>query len=466
MPIQKIYADRDYVDEKTNKLSKEMADYPVYTTPQAYGAVGDGETDDTAAFLAAIESGKAVYVPYATYKLGLFEINTECRIFGDVHKRPQIKCDGFAVKKRSFISGLFLSANTSREGTGILISASGCEVADCDVYSFNIGMDFAQVHNVDGAFRRLTFAYNYYAGVNVDAGGDYQKNTILFDNLYIVNNGVATQDPNVEASELEYGFGMRIDGGLAIEIRNCTFEYNSGVGLYLDHNYPLYGCVVSSPYFEYNKYANLYINNIRSTMMKVHISGEYYTDAGRTLPTNAHSERKMYLANNSLNGVVWHESFFSHYTLRSASGYYNRYCRDNLFPFDIIGEIENNNITMTEVNGERVWTIPPKTGQSIHGAGVWLEPGKYIFEWESMNDTGNTSATGGKNIALINHPDGSKVSAVWNKGSEWTKQSLEFEITQMGVATVSASTGSTEETLYLRNIRVRKISADTTTATE
>ena len=40
-----------------------------YVTPQMYGAKGDGATDDTAAFEAALASGEKVVVPMATYKL-------------------------------------------------------------------------------------------------------------------------------------------------------------------------------------------------------------------------------------------------------------------------------------------------------------------------------------------------------------------------------------------------------------
>lgn len=38
-----------------------------YVTPQMYGAVGDGVTDDTAAFISALSSGKAVIVPTGSY---------------------------------------------------------------------------------------------------------------------------------------------------------------------------------------------------------------------------------------------------------------------------------------------------------------------------------------------------------------------------------------------------------------
>jgi hypothetical protein len=41
----------------------------LFTTPQKYGAIGDGVADDTDAFIAAEASGKPIYVPPGSYKL-------------------------------------------------------------------------------------------------------------------------------------------------------------------------------------------------------------------------------------------------------------------------------------------------------------------------------------------------------------------------------------------------------------
>lgn len=46
-----------------------------YVTPQMYGAKGDGQTDDTTAIQAAIDSGKNVYFPKATYVSGQITID-------------------------------------------------------------------------------------------------------------------------------------------------------------------------------------------------------------------------------------------------------------------------------------------------------------------------------------------------------------------------------------------------------
>ena len=65
-----------------------------YVTPEAYGAVGDGVTDDTEAFLTAIESGKNIVIPNKSYYLSDF-IWTDDTVIVEDHgvytgKRPYI----------------------------------------------------------------------------------------------------------------------------------------------------------------------------------------------------------------------------------------------------------------------------------------------------------------------------------------------------------------------------------------
>jgi hypothetical protein len=48
-----------------------------------FGAVGDGTTDDTAAFVAALATGKDVYIPAGTYRItSSITLPTKCRLFG------------------------------------------------------------------------------------------------------------------------------------------------------------------------------------------------------------------------------------------------------------------------------------------------------------------------------------------------------------------------------------------------
>lgn len=61
------------------------------TTPQSHGAVGDGVTDDTVAFQAAVDSGSAVFVPAGNYKItSAIVLPDACRIHGEGRDRSTI----------------------------------------------------------------------------------------------------------------------------------------------------------------------------------------------------------------------------------------------------------------------------------------------------------------------------------------------------------------------------------------
>lgn len=73
--VEQINAMAIVVDEVNGKV--------FYTTPQEYGAVADGVTDDTGAIAAAIATGKAVYIPEGVYKITApFTLNNGQQIRG------------------------------------------------------------------------------------------------------------------------------------------------------------------------------------------------------------------------------------------------------------------------------------------------------------------------------------------------------------------------------------------------
>ena len=62
-----------------------------YVTPQMYGAKGDGTTNDTSAFQAAIASGKKVVVPSGTYKLTSVLFSDDSIVISDAGAYPNKK---------------------------------------------------------------------------------------------------------------------------------------------------------------------------------------------------------------------------------------------------------------------------------------------------------------------------------------------------------------------------------------
>jgi hypothetical protein len=440
------------IEGKLNDVYNAVAE--LHVTPQMFGAVGDGVADDTEAFRAAIESGHSVHIPAGEYLVGEIVVDKNCVIYGDEKNKPTIKCRGIEMNETSLLKGLTILPAEGYEGTGVLVNKGGCEVRDCTIYSFNIGLELSpSVHIVGGVFKNNTIAYCKHAGVKSVASGTGQKNQILFEHLYIVKCGIDADNDTALSTKFENGFGMYLDGGYGIEVRNCVFEYNTGVGLYLDNTYPMCGCNVTSPYFEHNKYAQLYVSNAAGTYFKnVHISGDFYTDAGRSLPADAMTKRELVIENNGNLKTVDsnYGNYFSKETA-NAYGYANRFCPQNLFPYDVIGELCNTHIKFAEFKGERVWAIG-KGGATGYGCPVFFEKGEYKVSFDVAHD-GET--TQNYIIGFSGHPDGSKTWTI-GAGGEWTTIERDVSCTQSGSCYLYATNSNSNGTCYVRSIRITR----------
>ena len=90
-----------------------------YTTPQAYGAKGDGTTDDTDAIQNAINSNKSVYFPRGDYKISNPIIITDKR-FWNVYAQDAkfiYTGNGYAVR--------ILNVRNSRINIGQIVASNG-----------------------------------------------------------------------------------------------------------------------------------------------------------------------------------------------------------------------------------------------------------------------------------------------------------------------------------------------------
>ena len=447
--LVKEMAQLEYSQEQTHKAVAEL-----HVTPQMYGAVGDGVADDTEAIQKAINSGSAVRLPAGEYIVGELVIDKNCSIYGDVKNKPTIKCRGIVLNGEVELSGLTILPVDGHEGTGVLVNKGGCEISDCVIYSFNIGLELSPTkHVVGGVFKNITIAYCKHAGVEGVASGVAQNNQILFEHLYIVKCGTDADNDTSASTQLEGGFGMRLDGGNGIEVRNCVFEYNTGVGLYLGQSYPLCGCSVTSPYFEHNKYAQLYVANSKGTYMRnVHISGDIYTDANRSLPADAMGNRTLYVENNGNlkagEGDVG--NYFSKETAKTY-GYANRYCPQNVFPYDVIGELCNPHLVLGEYKGEKVWAIK-KGDVMVYGCPIYVEKGEYKVTLDTATNAGTAQSFV---IGLSNHSDGSKT---WTAGAsaDWATDERTISFTKSGTCFLYASNANANGTCFVRNIRITR----------
>lgn len=227
-----------------------------------FGAVGDGVTDDTQAFKAAVQHGK-VYVPAGTYKITSLTLDKTCHISGASKKTTTIKTDGITVAASScLLEHLTLTANTSWTGSGIKFLAGGATCRHMQVFDFDICCD---MRSLDQSIIRISLTditvTGRFAGFAIgDPAGVHQTNGVYLKKCYAVGCGGVGTDANGVSTD-GYGYGYYVFGGYSVSIEDCIAEYCSGGGMYISASAqrPLKGLNVTNAYFENNKVAQIYI---------------------------------------------------------------------------------------------------------------------------------------------------------------------------------------------------------------
>lgn len=289
--VAKLAEDGDIVC--TDEVAREwIANQPNYVTPQMFGAVGDGVTDDTAAFIAADQSERDVYVPIGKYvvnnftfdsaKEWLFERSKTDQWFdggktGETHAdRDYDDCavilssTGLTIDKGAKISNMVLRYNGSEEPAnrpvGLQMKCSYCELHSLHVSKFYIGLNFGEGSGGHSSYVRVTDLYawyNYFCGVRLAGTNTEQVNFISFYDCNAGSNGVSVHDKTV-APDTSRGYGFYIGTANSVLISNADVSSNETCGVYLnssDANNTPRGIVVDTIYAEHNKHSNIYFNN-------------------------------------------------------------------------------------------------------------------------------------------------------------------------------------------------------------
>ena len=100
----KTFVEKLDISDEVNKKLDEMADngeltaiiaeyLQFYVTPQMFGAVGDGVTDDTEAFQNAIDSQNPIYIPKGIYKITQLNLLANTVIYGSGRYNSVIDSD-------------------------------------------------------------------------------------------------------------------------------------------------------------------------------------------------------------------------------------------------------------------------------------------------------------------------------------------------------------------------------------
>lgn len=164
---------------------------------RAYGAVGNGSTDDHVAFQAAIDSGYPVYIPVGSYKIGAtLTVTSPTRICGPFG--PSLGSTQGALVMRSFDGNLF------------------------DIRSTVVMADLLIDDNGAGAGARTGAAL--YLAANYDGGGNVSNNQAPSSSMF-TNVRISSTNGDVEA----WQYLVHLDGsggfagGTSPPIRRVSF---------------------------------------------------------------------------------------------------------------------------------------------------------------------------------------------------------------------------------------------------
>lgn len=279
-----IIAD-DYQQIKTGNGTLDISAANMkYTTPQHFGAVGDGTTDDAAAFSDMMSSigsnGFTVYIPAGTPFLVGSEIAcpSKVTIRGDGPEVAEIKIDDnytnnsdlfdFTSKTDITISGLFLDGNLANQG---IVDTSDNEQRalyfdQCS--RINISNCYFKDWGKDGIYFRgncanavvsnCVFDNTRRAGIVVISATQLQIANNSFVNgtaqTNVVHNNGIHLEPNSSAHHFK---GMTITGNTFKDMQGGFFAYTSTA-----YNPDQYGIVVNSnSFYNITKRGACVINN-------------------------------------------------------------------------------------------------------------------------------------------------------------------------------------------------------------
>jgi hypothetical protein len=211
-----------------------------FVSVKDFGAVGDGVTDDTAAIQAAINTGKAVYVPTGTYLVrSSLQLPTTLLMYGDglqtlIDFKPlsndvlfdgPVSAGNFWLKNIRFwgTDYYFDSNKTPAVKSGFLSSAQQVRLNWDSIYVFGFNAD-----NVVSVNRSIeTYIYrSYFWGPYFNFGDSVATTTTRTSNCFLFAQPWNTTTHLVDCFIQNFKFGIQIESGFSNRIDRCTLENN------------------------------------------------------------------------------------------------------------------------------------------------------------------------------------------------------------------------------------------------
>lgn len=421
-----------------------------------------------------MQAAEIVIIPAGSYKLSatvdILAAYKVQRIIGQGRQSSKlyfVGTDGITNNKSGVIIegvGIFGNSTLSTQGVKVL---RPLQMKNFQIQTFGIGIGLANnVHIITSYFEKGVVSYNKSYGVKVVSGATHQNNAITFKELYMVKNGASSDILTTDATTTD-GDGIYIDGCYGILIQNCVFEYNTGCGLRVEKtNYHVYGLSVISPYFERNKYANVYVNNTNGayTIKGLAIFGDFYTEAGHALVANALSERKIYVSKPNLISHTFNGNYMGQYSFSDRTLLNRRANFLNAFPVNFMQDLETDypdNIVVH--NGEKVFTLTNTIkGKTLYSELMSIDPTMdYVFSYE-IKKVGVT-ASPSVLVILRNHATNDIVLSVNTymgtaAAFDWTTKTAKVtglsSVNRLVLYVGIEGTKPDDEEVYIRNIRM------------
>jgi hypothetical protein len=183
-----------FQQDGTGAVNRDFTDkLKEFVSVKDFGAVGDGVTDDTAAFQTASITGKPFYVPTGDYRLTSgFSLSSGQRMYGDGPAKSTLIVDGdFNVvtlaSDYASVEGVKILSNTQRSsGAFIYLSSAtrGNDIINFVLYAPYIGIHIdseSVVTNIhDGEIINCTPSTG--VGIHLNGGNDTFISKIVIDN--------------------------------------------------------------------------------------------------------------------------------------------------------------------------------------------------------------------------------------------------------------------------------------------
>ena len=188
-----------------------------------FGAVGDGEHDDTEAFKNAINTNKIIYIPEGTYLISE-TLYIQNYMFGETKHKSIIK------KNNNFIGTSLISIGTNINNRKDYINIENLKLDGTDktVNGIELYGSFAYINNL--------YIVNCNKGIY---GEKAWTNWVTFNNIYNNIIGIHLYDNanniTIFSNEIHHNdsHGIKFEGGFASRIISNGIESNGDYGIYI-----------------------------------------------------------------------------------------------------------------------------------------------------------------------------------------------------------------------------------------